>query len=89
MDSFLSALHVGPQGHVIGVDMTPAMLERSRELATSLSFDSVGFREGVIEELPVEDGWADVVISNGVINLCPDKLGVYRRSRACCGREGA
>lgn len=78
MDSFLSALHVGPQGHVIGVDMTPEMLERSTRLAASLSFHHVEFREGVIEELPVEDGWADVVISNGVINLCPDKLGVYR-----------
>jgi ubiquinone/menaquinone biosynthesis C-methylase UbiE len=63
---------------VIGVDMTPEMLERSRSLAQQLGFANVEFREGLIEHSPVEDGWADVVISNGVINLCPDKLGAYR-----------
>lgn len=78
MDSFLAALWVGPSGHVIGVDMTPEMLERSRELAAELGLANVEFREGFIEKVPVEDGWADVVISNGVINLCPDKLGVYK-----------
>ena len=78
MDSFLAALWTGPSGHVIGVDMTPQMLERSRILAQQLGLANVEFREGFIEELPIEDGWADVVISNGVINLCPDKLGVYR-----------
>ena len=55
--------------------MTPAMLERSR--ASASRFDDVEFREGVAEELPVVDGWADVVISNGVINLVPDKLAAY------------
>jgi ubiquinone/menaquinone biosynthesis C-methylase UbiE len=63
---------------VIGVDMTPEMLQRSRDLAAKLGLANLEFREGFIEKVPIEDGWADVVISNGVINLCPDKLGVYR-----------
>jgi len=75
MDSFLAALWVGNEGQVIGVDMTPEMLDRSRSMAARLGLDKVEFREGLIEDLPVEDGWADVVISNGVINLCPDKIG--------------
>jgi arsenite methyltransferase len=79
MDSFLAAMSVGSEGRVIGVDMTPEMLERSRTMATKLHLDNVDFRQGLIEDLPVEDGWADVVISNGVINLCPDKMGVYRQ----------
>jgi len=79
MDSFLAALWVGGKGKVIGVDMTPEMLDRSRSMASRLGLDNVEFREGLIEDLPIEDGWADVVISNGVINLCPDKLGVYRQ----------
>ncbi len=78
MDSFFAALCVGKGGQVIGIDMTPEMLERSRHLARKLSFSHVEFRQGLIENAPVKDGWADVVISNGVINLCPDKLGVYR-----------
>src|SRR5436309_3700974 len=79
MDSLLAALWVGGEGKVIGVDMTPEMLDRSRSMAARLGLDNVEFRDGLIEDLPVEDGWADVVISNGVINLCPDKLGVYRQ----------
>ena len=78
MDSLLAALWVGSEGRVIGVDMTPEMLERSRSIANKMGLKNVEFHEGLIEDLPVEDGWADVVISNGVINLCPDKLGVYR-----------
>jgi ubiquinone/menaquinone biosynthesis C-methylase UbiE len=78
MDSLLAAVWVGPHGQVIGVDMTPEMLARSRRLADQLGLGNVEFRQGVIEALPVEDGWADVVISNGVINLCPDKVGAYR-----------
>jgi len=78
MDSLLSALCVGPEGRVVGVDMTPEMLARSTGVAARLGVENVEFREGVIESVPVDDGWADVVISNGVINLCPDKLGVYR-----------
>jgi ubiquinone/menaquinone biosynthesis C-methylase UbiE len=59
--------------------MTPEMLARSRSMAEKVGLNNVEFREGLIEDLPVEDGWADVVISNGVINLCPDKIGVYRQ----------
>jgi arsenite methyltransferase len=78
MDSFAAALYVGEKGRVIGVDMTPEMLERSRHVAAKYGFANVEFRQGYIEKSPVEDAWADVVISNGVINLCPDKLGVCR-----------
>jgi SAM-dependent methyltransferase len=79
MDTFLAALWVGPTGRVIGVDMTPEMLGRSRDLAAKLGLANVEFREGFIEKVPIDDGWADLVISNGVINLCPDKIGVYRQ----------
>jgi SAM-dependent methyltransferase len=72
-DSFIAAGQVGPEGHVIGIDMTAEMLEKSRETAHDLGLGHVEFREG-----PVEDGWADVVISNGVINLCADKQQVFR-----------
>lgn len=58
--------------------MTPEMVERATRLARDLGLDNVEFRQSFIEDVPVEDSWADVVISNGVINLCPDKLGVYR-----------
>jgi SAM-dependent methyltransferase len=78
MDSFLSALWVGPEGSVVGVDMTFEMVERARATATRMELDNVEFRAGLIEELPIESGWADVVISNGVINLCPDKLRAYK-----------
>ena len=78
IDSIIAARMVGPTGRVVGVDMTPQMVERSRQLAMQLGFDNVEFREGFVEKAPVEDGWADVVISNGVFNLCPDKLGVCR-----------
>jgi arsenite methyltransferase len=78
MDSFLACLWTGSTGQVIGVDMTPEMIDRSRALAAKLGLENIEFRQGLIEELSVEDGWADVVISNGVINLCPDKIGVYR-----------
>jgi SAM-dependent methyltransferase len=78
MDSFVAALYVGHEGRVIGVDMTPEMLDRSRRVAARHGFANVEFLRGYIEHAPIEDGWADVVISNGVINLCPDKLGVCR-----------
>ena len=73
IDSLIAARMVGPEGRVIGVDMTPAMLDRARSAAAEASFENVEFREGVMEDLPVEDAWADVVISNGVLNLTPDK----------------
>jgi SAM-dependent methyltransferase len=73
IDSFIAANKVGAAGRVIGVDMTPAMLERARGSATKGKFANVEFRQGYGEALPVPDGWADVVISNGVLNLMPDK----------------
>lgn len=78
LDCFLAAKMVGEEGGVIGVDMTPAMLERARGTANKLGFENVEFREGYLEELPVEDGSMDVVISNCVINLSPDKPRVFR-----------
>ncbi len=77
-DSFVAAGQVGDDGQVVGVDMTPEMLEKSRRTAQLIGADNVEFREGYAEELPVEDGWADVVISNGVFNLCPDKHATFQ-----------
>jgi arsenite methyltransferase len=73
LDSLIAAKKVGPEGHVIGVDMTPSMLQKAREAAKEVGLENVEFREGYAEELPIVDGWADVVISNGVLNLMPDK----------------
>jgi arsenite methyltransferase len=73
IDSLIAAKKAGPDGQVIGVDMTPSMLEKARQGAKEAGLRNVEFREGYAEELPVEDGWADVVISNGVLNLMPDK----------------
>ena len=73
-DSLLAARRIGPSGRLIGVDMTPAMLEKARGGAAAMGLDNTDFREGVAEKLPVESGTVDVVISNGVINLCPDKM---------------
>ncbi|HEU5345395.1 MAG TPA: methyltransferase domain-containing protein [Ktedonobacterales bacterium] len=73
-DSLIAARMVGPHGQVIGVDMTPAMLEKARRSAASAGLANVEFREGYAETLPVLDSWADVVISNGVLNLAPDKI---------------
>ena len=80
-DSFIAATQVRPTGRVIGIDMTPEMLDKSRATAGQLDFDHVEFREGLAETMPVEDGWADVVISNGVINLCADKQAVFAEIR--------
>jgi arsenite methyltransferase len=76
-DCFVAAEQVGAEGQVIGIDMTDEMLQRSRAAAIAMGLHQVEFRQGVIEDLPVEDGWADVVISNGVINLCADKRQVF------------
>lgn len=78
MDSLLSALWVGSEGRVIAVDMTEEMVYRAGAVARGMGLGNVEFRLGVIEDLPVEAGQADVVISNGVINLCADKARVYR-----------
>jgi SAM-dependent methyltransferase len=77
-DAVLAARQVGPSGRVIGVDMTPAMLEKARANAAQLGLSNLEFRQGYLEELPVENATADVVISNGVINLCPDKQAAFR-----------
>jgi SAM-dependent methyltransferase len=76
-DCLVAAGQVGPEGRVVGVDMTDEMLERSRAAAAAMGLGHVEFRKGIIEELLVENGRADVVISNGVINLCADKRRVF------------
>jgi SAM-dependent methyltransferase len=78
IDSLIAARMVGASGHVIGVDMTPAMLARARASAAEAGSRNVEFREGFGESLPVDDGWADVLISNGVLNLMPDKSAALR-----------
>lgn len=78
LDCFLAARRVGSTGKVIGVDMTKEMLERAKENSNQLGFKNVEFREGYLENLPVEDLSVDVIISNCVINLSPDKPQVFR-----------
>ncbi|MBP1626074.1 MAG: putative methyltransferase [Holophagaceae bacterium] len=80
-DAFLASPRVGELGRVIGVDMTPAMIARARDLARRHGYANVEFREGDIEALPVEDDSVDVVISNCVINLTTDKLQTFREAR--------
>ncbi|HEX5648699.1 MAG TPA: methyltransferase domain-containing protein [Steroidobacteraceae bacterium] len=80
-DSFVAAALVGSNGSVVGVDMTPEMLAKSRATAVALGFSHAEFREGLAEALPVDDGYADVAISNGVINLCADKQAVFAEIR--------
>ena len=76
-DSFIAAAQTGPTGTVVGIDMTAEMLAKFRATAEQLDFAHVEFRDGLAEAMPVETGWADVVISNGVINLCADKQAVF------------
>ncbi|HLU59012.1 MAG TPA: methyltransferase domain-containing protein [Pseudonocardia sp.] len=80
-DTVVAASQVGSAGSVIGVDMTPDMLARAGATAAALGLENVEYREGLAEALPVEDGWADVVISNGVVNLCADKRAVFGEIR--------
>ncbi len=80
LDCFMAAKLVGSEGRVIGIDMTEAMLERAAEAATKLGFENLEFRRGLIEEIPVEDDSVDVVISNCVINLSPDKPAVLHEA---------
>jgi arsenite methyltransferase len=77
MDVFFASRRVGPQGHVIGVDFTAEQLAKARALASAGGFDQVEFRAGRIEQVPAEDQSVDCVISNGVINLAPDKPAVF------------
>ena len=76
-DSLVAALMVGSAGSVTGIDMTPEMIENAREGASAVGLGNVTFVEGEIEELPFDDGSFDVVISNGVIDLLPDKEVVF------------
>ena len=76
-DTFVAARQVDPGGRVVGVDMTREMIDKARRTAADLGADHVELEEGLAESLPVEDGWADVVIANGVINLCPDKKATF------------
>ena len=78
LDVFLAARQVGPAGRAIGIDMTPAMIERAREIATKGGYENVEFHLASIDQLPLEDGSVDCVISNCVINLAPDKTAVFR-----------
>lgn len=79
-DCLLAARQVGPSGHVIGVDMTHEMLQKARDNAAKLAAANVEFRLGELEHLPIADNTADVIISNCVINLVPDKLQVFREA---------
>lgn len=80
IDCFLAAQKVGETGQVIGVDMTPAMLEKANRNKAKLGVANVEFRHGQIEALPVDDDSVDVIISNCVINLAPDKTAVFREA---------
>jgi len=77
MDSFIAAVKVGKAGKVFGVDMTDEQLEKAKRLSSEYSFESTSFHKSYIEKLPFDGGTMDVVISNGVINLCPDKPKVF------------
>ncbi|WP_100486561.1 arsenite methyltransferase [Sporolactobacillus pectinivorans] len=79
-DCFLAARQVGASGRVVGVDMTPEMVSKSRQNAAKGAYDQVDFRLGEIEHLPVADQTVDVIISNCVINLSPDKLQVFKEA---------
>jgi SAM-dependent methyltransferase len=78
LDAMIAARMVGAEGRVVGVDMTPAMLAKARTSAAEAGIANLTVREGYAETLPVPDGWADVVISNGVLNLVPDKAASLR-----------
>jgi ubiquinone/menaquinone biosynthesis C-methylase UbiE len=87
-DAFIAAHYVGRSGRVIGIDMTDAQLEKARTLAHTYDYPQVDFREGLIEELPLRDGEVDCVISNGVINLAPDKAKVFAEVARVLRRGG-
>ena len=80
MDTFVAALHVGKTGTVVGIDMTDPQLEKAERLRAAAGFDNVSYRKGYIEKVPCDDGSFDAVISNGVINLAPDKEQVFREA---------
>lgn len=88
IDSFIAGDMVGKNGGVIGVDMTPAMLKKAQQNAIESGMEHVEFREGYGEELPVPDEWADALISNGVLNLMPDKDAGLREMSRVLKRNG-
>jgi SAM-dependent methyltransferase len=88
LDSLIASRMIAADGRVVGVDMTPAMLQKARTSAALMGATNVDFREGYAEALPVEDDWADVVISNGVMNLFPDKLAGLREMARVLRRGG-
>jgi SAM-dependent methyltransferase len=79
-DAFLSSMKTGNKGHVIGIDMTPEMVEKAKIIADKLGVKNVEFRHGEIEHLPVEESSIDVIVSNCVINLSPDKQAVFNEA---------
>jgi SAM-dependent methyltransferase len=88
IDSLIAARMAEPTGQVIGVDMTPAMLEKARQAAGEAGLANVTFRQGYGEALPVPDEWADVIISNGVLNLMPDKMAGLQEMARVLKRNG-
>lgn len=88
IDTLIASRMVGPEGRAIGVDMTPAMIDKARNGAAAMGASNVRFRVGLAEALPVDDEWADVVISNGVMNLFPDKLAGLREMARVLRRGG-
>ena len=76
-DCFVAAHQVEPTGRVVGIDMLEEMRSKAGRTAGAMGLDNTEFRDGLLEDMPVEDSWADVVISNGVINLCADKQQVF------------
>jgi arsenite methyltransferase len=88
LDSLIAARMVGPYGQVVGVDMTRAMLARARAAAVAAGLPNVAFHEGYAELLPLPDGWADVVISNGALNLLPDKGAALSEMARVLGPNG-
>jgi len=87
-DSFLAAKKVGTSGKVIGVDMTPEMIKKAQENANKYGYKNVEFRFGDIEKLPIDDNSIDIIISNCVINLAPDKLKVFKESYRVLKNDG-
>jgi SAM-dependent methyltransferase len=81
IDSFIAAKMVGPEGKVIGIDMTAAMLDKARQAAKESGVSNIKFYQAFAEELPIPDSWADVIISNGVLNLMPNKSAALKEMR--------
>jgi arsenite methyltransferase len=88
LDALIAGRPVGPKGHVVGIDMTLEMLEVARAGAQAMNATHVEFREGLAEEIPLPDGYADVVISNGVLNLTLDKAATLREWARVLKPEG-